>query len=59
MTIRCYGCGNVYDVMITSTEATEYPCPACGRVEVFDLGAWAKKAFAWTEKMTRKARGGL
>ena len=59
MTIRCYGCGNVYDVLITSKDSTEYPCPACGKVEVFDLGAWEKKAIAWNQKLTKKMRGGL
>ena len=59
MTIRCYECSNVYEVVITSKDSEEYPCPACGKIEVFDLGAWEKKAIAWDKKMTLKARGGL
>jgi hypothetical protein len=58
LTIRCYECGKVFDVALTSKEPSGYPCPACGKVEVFDLGAWEKKAIAWNEKMTRKLRGG-
>ena len=57
MTIRCYACGKVFDVMVTDKYSHEYPCPACGRIEVFDLSAWEKKAVAWNEKMTRKLRG--
>lgn len=59
MTIRCYDCGKVFEVMIADTESHEYPRPACGRREIFDLGAWEKKAIAYTEKMTKKVRGGF
>jgi len=59
MTIRCYKCGKVFDVMIPDKEPHEYPCPACGKNEMFDLGAWEKKAIAHTEKITKKMRGGL
>lgn len=59
MTIRCYECGKVFDVLLVDKESHEYPCPACGKMEVFDLGAWERKAIAYTEKMTRKVRGGL
>ena len=59
MTIRCFGCGNVFEVLITTKDSKEYPCPACGKAEVLNLGAWERKAKAWTEKMTKKVRGGL
>ena len=39
MTIRCYGCGKVFEVRLLSDDLHEFPCPACGKVEVFDLGA--------------------
>ena len=43
MTIRCFKCGKVYDVAFTSEEWHEFPCPACGEVEVYDLGALREK----------------
>ena len=58
MTVRCYRCGKVYDVALTGKDPMEHACPACGKVEIFDLGAWEKKALAWDQKMTRRARGG-
>ena len=58
MMIRCYDCGKVFDVMITSKEPHDFPCPACGRIEPVDLGSWERKAIAWQEKMNRKSRGG-
>ena len=54
MTIRCYECGKVFDVVLTSSDLHNFPCPACGKVETFDLGSWAEKAMA---KMSRKMRG--
>ena len=59
MTIRCYQCGKVFDVTILDRGAHEYPCPACGRVEVLDVSAWERKAIAYNEKMGRKMRGGF
>ncbi len=50
MTIRCYGCGKVFDVLLPDKNSHDYPCPACGRVEGFDLGAWEQRAIAWNEK---------
>ena len=58
MTIRCYECGKVFDVVLTSKDSHDLPCPACGKVEVFDLGAWEKKAIAWNKKMFRKSGRG-
>jgi hypothetical protein len=58
MTIRCYDCGTVFDVVLAGKDSRDCPCPACGRVEVIDLGAWEKKAIAWNAKMTRKFGGG-
>jgi predicted RNA-binding Zn-ribbon protein involved in translation (DUF1610 family) len=54
MTIRCYGCGKVFDVVFTSDERHEFPCPDCGKVEVFDLGALKEKFIAGNAKMMRK-----
>jgi phage FluMu protein Com len=58
MTIRCYECGKVFDVLLIDNNPHDFHCPACGKVEVFDLGAWEKKAIAWNKKMIRKQRGG-
>jgi len=51
MTIRCYDCGKVFDVVLASKAAHQFPCPACGKVEVFDLAEWERKAIAWNKKM--------
>ena len=56
MTIRCYECGKVFDVAIVDKESHDYPCPACGKVEVFDLGFWERKATAWNKKMFGRGR---
>ena len=58
MTIRCFKCGKVFEVAFTSEERHEFPCPACGKVELYDLGAMKEKAMAANAKMIRKARGG-
>ena len=58
MTIRCHACGNVFDVVLKGKDPHEFPCPACGKVEVFDMSAWERKAVAWTQKMMKKIRGG-
>ena len=54
MTIRCYGCGRVFDVLLADKQAHEYPCPGCGRVEVFDLGAVERKALAHNQPLFRR-----
>jgi hypothetical protein len=58
LTIRCYGCGEVFDVILRDQQSHDYPCPACSKVESFDLGEWAKKAAAWNEKQIWKRSGG-
>jgi phage FluMu protein Com len=58
LTIRCYECGNVFDVMLTDDQHHDYPCPACGKLEGFELGEWAKKAEAWNQKQIWKRGGG-
>ncbi len=51
MTIRCYECGKVYDVVFTSEERHEFPCPACGKVEALNLGAIKAKAIAANKRL--------
>jgi phage FluMu protein Com len=57
LTIRCYQCGKVFDVAVTSRDPHEFPCPVCGKVEVFDLGEMERKAIAKQEKMSRQSGG--
>ncbi|HEY5909094.1 MAG TPA: hypothetical protein VJA21_00665 [Verrucomicrobiae bacterium] len=38
LTIRCYECGKVFEVVVASRAPQDFPCPACGKVEAFDLG---------------------
>lgn len=54
MTIRCYQCGKVYEAVLTSDEPHEFPCPACGKIEVYALGALREKAAAVEAKLIRK-----
>jgi phage FluMu protein Com len=58
MTIRCYKCGKVYEVAFTSEERHEFHCPACGEIEVYNLGAMREKAAAAEAKKIRKSGGG-
>lgn len=58
MTIRCFKCGKVCEVAFTSEERHEFPCPACGEVEVYDLGAMREKAAAAEGKKILKMGGG-
>lgn len=53
MTIRCYQCGKVYDAVLTSEETHEFPCPACGKVEVYNLAALREKAEKIIRQRTR------
>ena len=58
MTIRCFKCGKVFEVAFTSEERHEFPCPACGEVEVYNLGALREKAAAIIAKKIHKPGGG-
>ena len=58
MTIRCFKCGNVFEVAFTSEKRHEFACSACGEVEVYDLGALREKMVAANAKMFRKSSGG-
>jgi rRNA maturation endonuclease Nob1 len=55
LTIRCYECGEVFDVVVASRAPHDFPCPVCGKVEVFDLGEWERKAIAWQQKMLNQS----
>ena len=58
MTLRCFKCGKVFEVAFTSEERHEFPCPVCGRVEVYDLRAMGEKGAAADAKRIRKSSGG-
>jgi hypothetical protein len=58
MIIYCGGCRNLFDIVVMSEGSNEYPCPACGKVQVFDLHAFAEKAIEGSRKIFRKPRGG-
>ena len=51
LTIRCFKCGKVFEVALTSEERHEFPCPGCGEVEVYDLGAMIEKVAATQAEM--------
>jgi DNA-directed RNA polymerase subunit N (RpoN/RPB10) len=57
MTIRCFKCGKVFEVAFTSEERHEFPCPSCGEVVVYDLGAMGEKVLAAMSKKIRKSTG--
>ena len=50
MTIRCYGCGKVFDVFFKGKGPYVYPCPACGRGEVFDLARGRRRRLPTTKR---------
>jgi predicted RNA-binding Zn-ribbon protein involved in translation (DUF1610 family) len=58
MTIRCFKCGKVFEMAFTSEERHEFPCPACGEVEVYDLSAMREKAAAAYAKRIRTSGRG-
>jgi hypothetical protein len=58
MMIHCDGCGQLFDIVVSGEGARDYPCPACGRGQHFDLDVFTKKAIEQTRKMRRRPRGG-
>jgi hypothetical protein len=59
MLIYCNGCGNHFDIIITCKGSHDYLCPACGKVQAFDLEAFVKKALEQSKSPTEKKRGRL
>jgi len=57
MLIYCNGCGKHFDIVITGKGPANYQCPACGKVQVFELEAIVNKAMEPGMKMLGK-RGG-
>lgn len=56
MMIYCNGCGKHFDIVATK-EARDYPCPHCGKVQVFDLERLINQAVDQSSKMLRRKRG--
>ena len=57
MLIYCNGCGKHFDIVITRKGSRDYRCPACGKVQAFDLEAFVKKAIEQSKQMLKKKRG--
>jgi predicted RNA-binding Zn-ribbon protein involved in translation (DUF1610 family) len=57
MMIYCNGCGKHFDIVVTSKDAADHRCPACGKVHVFGLGAFIRKAIEQGKRMLRKTHG--
>jgi predicted RNA-binding Zn-ribbon protein involved in translation (DUF1610 family) len=58
MMIYCRGCGRLFDIVVTGEGSKDYHCPDCGKVQLYDLQAFIRKAVEQTRKMRRKPRGG-
>ena|SRR5215469_2876334 len=57
MLIYCNGCGKHFDIVIASKGPHDYTCPACGKVQVFDLEALIKQVMVQYKNKTGKKRG--
>jgi DNA-directed RNA polymerase subunit RPC12/RpoP len=57
MMFYCNECGKHFDIIVTSKGSQNYRCPACGKIHIFDLDSFAKKAVEQNKKMLRKTRG--
>ncbi len=58
MMIYCRGCGKHFDIVVTNAGPRGYRCPACEKVQTFDLDAFTRKALEQSRKMFKKPRGG-
>lgn len=57
MLIYCNGCGKHFDIIITDRGPHDYICPACGKVQIFDLEALVNQVMEQHKKRTGKNRG--
>ncbi len=57
MLIYCNGCGKHFDIVITGKGPGNYPCPACGKIQVFDLETLISKVIEQSKNMLGKKRG--
>ena len=58
MMIYCRACRKLFDIVVSGEGSKDYRCPECGKVQVFDLDAFTRKAIEQTMRMRRKPRGG-
>ncbi len=58
MMIYCNECGKHFDIVVAGKGPQKYRCPACGKIQVFDLEALVNKAIEQSNKMLRRRRGG-
>ena len=56
MLICCDGCGKHFDIVITGKGSRDYRCPACGKIQSFDLEAFMNKALEQMPKKKRRRR---
>ena len=56
MLIYCNGCGKHFDIVINSKGSHDYTCPACGKVQAFDLEALVKQVMEQCKNMSGKKR---
>jgi hypothetical protein len=57
MMIYCNGCGKHFDIVVTSKDPADHCCPACGKVHVFGLEAFIRKAIEQGKRMLNKTPG--
>ena len=57
MMIYCNECGKHFDIVVASKDPADHRCPACGKVHVFGLEAFMRKAIEQGKRMLRKTHG--
>jgi hypothetical protein len=54
MLIYCNGCGKHFDIVITGKGSHDYTCPACGKIQAFDLEAFVKQVMKQSKNLSGK-----
>lgn len=57
MLIYCNGCGKHFDIVIVGKGSANYSCPACGKVQIFDLEAFVNRVIEQSKNLLGKKRG--
>ena len=58
MMIYCSECGKHFDIVVTAKGSRKYRCPACGKVQSFDLDSFTNKAVDQSIRMFGTGRRG-